>query len=122
MHAYMVDQFIRSPGFGSDRMAPIQDKLRSKRIYADGTRYLVGRAQLISLNDGKTPFVYVTQFGDVSKKMLQHAEHASVDDTILSALDELKSGKEVVLTGNGDGREFIGAVRANASCMKCHDV
>jgi hypothetical protein len=122
MHAYMVNQFIRSPGFGDGRMAPIEDRLRTKRIYADGTRYIVGRVQLISLNGGKEPFAYDTRFADVSKKQIKHAGHIPVDDTILSALDELKAGKEVVLTGPGDSRELIGAVRASASCTKCHEV
>ncbi len=122
MHAYMLDRFVHSPGRGLSRVPHMQDAARSKRIYADGTRYLVGRVQLISLNDGKEPFAYVTPLDDVTKNQLPHAVHVPLNDMALSALDELKAGKEVVLTGSADGREFIGAVRATSTCTKCHEV
>lgn len=122
MHAYMLDRFVRSDGFGLRRVVRMQDLARSKRIYADGTRYIVGRVELISLNDGKDPFAYVTMGFDVMKNKIKDAKHVPVDDSVLSALDELKTGKEVVLTGTGDGRELIGAVRAAAACTACHEV
>ena len=111
------------------------DELRFKRVYADGTRYFVSRSvQLISLNGGKTPFVYVLPFIDASKKQLRSSEdpagpdrdtlptHRPLDQFESDALKELQAGKEVVLTGKGEGRELIGAIRAAASCTKCHEV
>ncbi len=122
MHAYILDRFIRSAGFGLERVERVEDLPRSKRIYADGTRYTVGRVQLISLNDGDEPFVYETKFGDVMKNQLKRARHVPLNKMERSALDELNGGKEVVLTGTGEGREFIGAVRAASACTQCHSV
>ena len=120
MHAYILDRFVRSERFGSERMPAVVDEARRKRIYADGTRYMVGQVQLISLNGGKKPFAYATTSGDVTMDSKHHAQPVEPDEFVLSALDELKKGKEVVLTGTGDGREFIGAVRVTRACTQCH--
>jgi len=123
MHAYILDRFVRSEGFGFSRMRPVQDAPRQKLIYADGARFFVGRVQLISPNDGKQPFAYVTNDEVVLKVRLKRAQHKPVDETVSNALDELKAGKEVILARTGDdGRELIGAVRATSACTECHSV
>ena len=120
LHAYTLDRFVRSAGFGVMRMP--RDAPDKKPFYADGARYIVGRAQLISLNEGKRPFAYVTVFGDVMKYDTKDLEHAPLDATVLSALNELKAGKDVILARTGDDREFIGAIRATIACAQCHSV
>jgi hypothetical protein len=103
------------------RMLLIQDAARNRKIYADATRYSVGRVQLISLNGGDEPFEYFMPF-DASKDKLKHAKHRALDQFEADALKELLEGKEVVLAGNGTDRSLIGAVRATSSCVKCHEV
>lgn len=122
LHSYFLDRFVRSKGFGLERMPRIEDLPREKLIYADGARFIVGRVQLISLNDGKQPFAYVTKFGDAMKNEIKGAGHAPLDEPASKALDELKAGKEVIMARTGDSREFIGAVRATSACIKCHSV
>ena len=122
MHAYILDRFVRSDGFGMRRMPRVQDAPRYKRIYADGVRYVVGRVELISLNDGKEPFVYHSELDDAMKNELKRDTHAPLVEGEADALGQLKEGREVVLSGADGKRELVGAVRAAADCMKCHSV
>ena len=85
--------------------------------------------QLISLNDGKAPFIYELSHIDASKDQLhpkgigvERPWHRRLGPIEADALKEILAGKEVVLAGKGTGRELIGAVRAAASCIKCHQV
>jgi hypothetical protein len=122
MHAYILDRFVRSDGFGFRRMPRVQDVPRERRIYADGVRYTVSRVQLISLNGGKEPFAYKSPYDDAMKNALKRDPHVPLVEGEADALAQLKEGKEVVLIGAEGKRELVGAVRATADCMKCHSV
>lgn len=122
MHAYFLDRFVRSEGFGISRMPRVEDQPRHKLVYADGARFHVGTVELIGLNNGKQPFAYVTGFADASKSLSATAKHVPVDETTAGAVVELKDGKEVVMTRKEDRREFIGAIRATSACLRCHSV
>jgi hypothetical protein len=123
MHAYILDRFVRSEGFGMERMPRVHDAPRYKRLYADGVRYVIGHVELISLNDGKEPFIYWSGFDDAMKNALKGDHlHVSLVEGEADALAQLKEGKEVVLTGADGKRELVGAVRATADCTKCHNV
>jgi hypothetical protein len=122
MHALFLDHFIRSEGFGLRRVIRIQDEPRLKRLYADGVRYMVGRVELISLNDGKEPFVYQAPEYGPMKNALKDARREPLAEGEADALTQIKDGKDVVLMGPADKRELVGAVRATADCMKCHSV
>ncbi|HWE92920.1 MAG TPA: hypothetical protein VG269_03030 [Tepidisphaeraceae bacterium] len=123
MHAYILNRFVKSDGFGLQRLPQVNDGPRSKRFYADGIRYWVGHVELISLNEGKEPFVYHDPIvADASKDRLPEAKHEPLAKGEAEALAQLKDGKEVVLMGAADKRELVGAVRATPDCMKCHHV
>lgn len=122
MHAYILDRFVRSEGFGVYRQSAEDNRPRFRLVYADGERFRVGKVELISLNDGKQPFAYVLQFADASKKQSAGAKHVPVDETTAGTLRELKEGKEVVMTQEDDRHEFVGAIRATSACLKCHAV
>ena len=119
MHAYFVQRFVESRGFGDERMVNLNNP-RFRNVYADGMRYAVGRVQLLSLNGGNAPFAYVTAV-DADKEQIKHAAHEPVGNAEIDAIAKLKDGMTVVLTVNEGHREMIGAIRATASCTQCHD-
>ena len=120
MHAFFLQRFVESRGFGMERMVNVNDP-RFRKVYADGMRYTVGSVQLLSLNDGKIPFAYVTGI-DADKRLIQNAAHQPVVEPEIDALAKLKEGMTVVLTGQEGHREMIGAIRATADCTRCHGV
>jgi hypothetical protein len=122
LHACMLDHFVRSEGFGAMRL-PEEAFWGGGRIAADGKLYRVRQVQLISLNGGHDPFAYVTA-GEKSplKNDLKGYKHRPVDSFEISALEGLGQGQEVLSSHTKDGMTMIGAVRATASCLQCHDV
>lgn len=120
MHAYFLQRFVESRGFGDERMVNLNNP-RFRKVYADGMRYRVGRVQLLSPNGGNAPFAYATAM-DADKEQIKHATHEPVGNAEVDAIAKLKDGMTVVLAGNEGHREMIGAIRATASCTQCHDV
>lgn len=120
MHAYFLNRFVNSRGFGLERMVRVNEP-RYRTLYAEATHYRIGAVQLLSLNDGHRPFEYETPL-DTDKLRIKHAKHIPATDAEVAALDQLKSGHDVVLTGDGNRRYLIGAVRATFSCTECHSV
>lgn len=120
MHEYFLQRFVESQGFGDERMVNLNNP-RFRKVYADGTRYMVGHVQLLSLNGGNVPFAYASVM-DAGKEQIKHAAHEPVGNAEIDAIAKLKDGMTVVLTGNEGHREMIGAIRATANCTQCHDV
>ena len=121
MHDYFVDGFVNSEGAGLSRMPTPRQMARWSLFYMEGTDYGIGNVQLVSLNKGEKPFAYDTR-GDASMKSIHGAKHRSLSQQELRAVGQLNAGRDAVLAGNQDGPLIVGAVRATASCLECHQV
>jgi len=75
----------------------------------------------VSLNGGHKPFEYETAM-DADMDRIKHAKHVDATDAEVAALEKLRAGEQVILTGDSDRRYLLGAIRATADCTKCHGV
>jgi hypothetical protein len=104
---------------------------RSNVLYMEGQHFRIGNVELISLGGaggGKgaaggeaKPFVYATPHLDAMKMTINKAEHRPLKEVEAKALAQLRAGRESVLAGDSDHPTLVGAVRATADCLKCHD-
>ncbi len=130
MHAYFVDRFVASDGFGGFRMPRTRTVSTEQELKLGERTFLVTEMDLISLGQGtgltkhyaKTPpFAYDRTF-ESTKALLVYASHRPLLKTESDAIQELVAGKNTVFA-NGDSKMLIvGAVRATESCQQCHKV
>jgi hypothetical protein len=119
MHDYFVEGFVNSPGFGRSRMVTPRDLARLSTLYIEGVSYAIGEIQLISTREEAEPFVYDTR-GDATMRATRDAGHRPLKAPEANAIKQLKAGKDAVLVANGSRPMIVGAVRANESCLDCH--
>ncbi len=138
MHAEHLFHFTLAPGFGLDRIDRIPT--RSEIILA-GATYTVSRPDLLAL---ETKAVAYRSFGGegVSMRMLTNKtlkaqlQTRPISNEESRAIRELREGKDLVQQAGtlpvpqAAGRapvtvpviRVVGAMRAAASCAKCHEV
>ena len=129
MHQYFVKRFVASDGFGYERMMTPRTLARSNVLYMEGQHFRIGTVELISLGGGKDakgggaakPFAYTTPHLDAMKETIKKAEHRPLKEVEARALAQLREGRQSVLAGDNDRPTLVGAVRAIADCLKCHD-
>ena len=125
LNEYVVKRFLNSEGFGKGR--DYESWTLNSSIEVNGTYYIVGSVQLISLNDGEEPFEYIN-ISDRSKSPFKadlkskKFKHAALDPWQAEGLKQLQAGKEFVQTGIGKHLRLLGAVRVATSCLGCHNV
>lgn len=129
LHNYYAGKFVTSVGFGYDRMPQVQEAISSKQWQIGLDSYVVKNIQLVSLLKHDPAVVYppVTVMQEFNhhrnppvavKKDGQ--EPRALNDFEIAALKQLKEKKEnMVVSG---GTIMVGALRAEASCIKCHEV
>jgi len=121
MHAYFVRLFVRSEGNGLSRMPSANDRLRGQRLYASGTRWVVGRVDLISTRKADGVFAYVSSMDNPRQKELQEYKHVDLSDSEKDAVEKIRKGGDEVCMIEGKQPEVIGAIRMQKSCAECHD-
>ena len=132
MHRFFVDSFIKSKGFGMERLQSPRSEVRRSVLSINGKVYAIGGVDLISLGhptkEGMAgePFVYTTgkpaASSDVMKSMLDKTPTRKLNAFETEALAKLRDG-ENSLMGDEQGKTLlVGAVRATTSCLACHSV
>ena len=53
--------------------------------------------------------------------MIKGGEHRPLKEAEAKALSQLREGRQSVLAGDNDHPTLVGAVRATADCLKCHE-
>lgn len=127
-HADQVASFIRSKGFGIARVVPLP---RNHNLFTSGlTTYRVKATTLISLFLHDPPAAYVGNSWGIIKMAHMDSELSPLSGKVSSiktrpltdpeekALQDLKAGQDTVATES----VMVGAIRASASCLKCHEV
>jgi hypothetical protein len=121
MHDYYIRRFESSDGFGLSRMPqpPMLD--RRGVLQLGGQRYSIERLELVGLQGGPEPVVYVP---------LRHAlpfNRTDFQSRQLSAFEQralkaLRTGQTVERARGADADtiEVMGALRGDGSCLKCH--
>ena len=121
MHEYYIRRFESSEGFGLSRMPqpPMLD--RTGVLQVAGKRYSVDRLELVGLQTGPEPVVYVPwrhnlpfDRTDFKSRPLSSFEQR--------ALKRLRTGGTIELATGGtpDTIEVMGALRGDGTCLKCH--
>jgi hypothetical protein len=118
MHSYFESCFLRASGFGYERMiAPpmvVDDFMWMKR---DSGGYKLGTLELIGIAKHESPVVFVD--------ILHRVPEASRETRALTAfeakaVDSLRGGGDIVVDEGPKRRLVVGALRADATCLKCH--
>ena len=116
MNAYYENEFVNAQGFGISRMPKLE---AFKEFEVAGNSYRVSRVQLVGIVDRDKPAVYQTHAW-FRKEMLKTAEHRAPTADENAALGLLAKGREWVSLSGHEG-VLLGALRAKASCVKCHE-
>ena len=128
LNKYYTDQFVSSVGFGYDRMVNVEKVVSTRQWSIGQENYVVKGIQLISLLKHDPAVVYppVTYTGEWNHKQnpptpakIGNEGTRSLNDFETAALKQLKEKKENMAVP-GD-MVMVGALRAESSCLKCHD-
>jgi hypothetical protein len=108
-------------GVGAAPTVPLQ------RDYTDpqGRRWELTRLQLIGLIKHREPVAYRTnelELPEMKSSALDKVLTRTLDDWESVRLEELRKGRELLAEERPDSVRMLGAVRAGASCAKCHHV
>ena len=121
MHDYYVQRFESSDGFGLSRTVqpPMLD--RTGVLQVAGNRYSIERLELVGLQSGPEPIVYVP----INHKL--PFNRADFQSRALSAFEQralaaLRKGQTVERSRDADTDtiEVMGALRGDGTCLKCH--
>lgn len=83
----------------------------------------VNRLQLVSLLLHDEPRVYVAEnLPNMEELSGADVETRALSDFEVQGLEKLRQGKQVVTAATPNRLQMIGALRAKAQCMQCHDV
>ena len=121
MHEYYIRRFESSEGFGLSRMPqpPMLD--RTGVLQVAGKRYSVDRLELVGLQTGPEPVVYVPRRHNLpfNRADFQSRQLSSFEQ---KALDRLRMGRTIELSPGTvpDTIEVMGALRGDGTCLKCH--
>lgn len=117
MHAYYLQRFLDSEGFGRSRLTPIE-VLRSIQI--GDASYTVVDLELIGLVRNDPPAAYVNEWGLPSKERLAEARTRPLTAGEGTALDRIRAGEQVVFRADPEEPVLIGSIRARKECLACH--
>ena len=121
MHEYYIRRFESSEGFGLSRMpqAPMLD--RSGTLRLAGKSYSIERLELVGLQTGPEPVVYVPRRHNLPFKRTDF-QSRQLSGFERRALDLLRAGRTVERSPGADldTVDIMGALRGDGSCLKCH--
>ena len=118
MHAYHVERFVESEGFGVSRIMP-PEWLRG--ITVDDTTFTVVDLELITLmaTAGEPPFVHAGHPGRVLRG--EAVPMRPLKPIESDAIGHMRRGAKVALVAEPDGTpRVVGALRARKECVDCH--
>lgn len=140
-HKIYVDYFVRSSGFGMNRMPNVQERLaEAGKFTLNGDLCTVKSIQLISLLKHDPPVAYVLAktpegfpknrplFPDHQMNSQKLPDMKKLTEVPVRPLNEFETSalaqivakhSDVVSEGNA---KIVGAIRAQSSCLKCHEV
>lgn len=135
MHADHFHRFETAPGFGVSR---IQVMPRASELTLAYETYLVPKPDLIALEDKVTAYISPMEMISVAALTNRTArarlQKRSLSELETKAIASLREGRNLVVqptkfpietlqgTQEISGLLAVGALRANASCAKCHEV
>lgn len=137
MHEFFTGQFIQSVNFGVGRMieptmainhlmclipedeTPVNTAPSAKSTTTPPAQaYGLDELELIGVARHSTPVAFIIR---------DHRNHAAtlatreLTDFEKQSLDEFRGGKDVVVQSSRRGRIAVGALRAQQSCIECHE-
>jgi hypothetical protein len=121
MHEWYERSFIESRnGFGFSRMIDFDDP-SLRQIEVNGELYRVARAELVSSDSAAKPVAYINPVGNPVKDSYKQAQTRSLSEFEQAALKKIRKGRQFVYNGDAIQPQFMGAIRAQASCLACHN-
>ena len=120
MHAFYEDQFVEGEGFGLRRLVNF-DAPEYRPIEINGKIYSVEALELISLNAGKQPQVYINTAGYPVRKHYKNRKTREPLPFEIAAVKQISRRQDVIFDGNAKTPRFVGAIRARKNCLQCHD-
>jgi hypothetical protein len=120
LHKDYVERFIASQGFGITRM-PQQLMLdHSKQLTMGSDQYSVESLELVGIIKQKDPVAYrPMRHGERGRPvMFTPRKLTKFEETSLA---RLLKGEDLLLNQTEEGTFLVGAIRAQASCLECHE-
>lgn len=118
MHGNYVERFIASQGFGVARMPQPLMLDHSKTLLMGSDVFSVETIELIGL---------LKQIEPVAYRPMPHGERGrrfvprQLTEFEAKALARLRNGENLLLEQNESGAHLVGSIRAQASCLQCHE-
>lgn len=119
MHDWYENAFVNSDGFGESRLIRFDDPFR-RQIEVNGRLYSVRKLELVSLAKKDLPVAYVNDRGNPVKARYKQGVTRSLTEFENRSLDKLRTGRQFVFNGDAEHPQFLGAIRARAICLACH--
>jgi cytochrome c553 len=119
MHDSYVKRFVAAEGFGMSRLMTPHMRDISGVLDLGRTRYSVESIELIGLLQQPQPTVYMPARHDFGLKLSTGQRPPTTFET--SALASFRSGRDLVSQDSPGALRCIGAVRAAAACLRCHE-
>ncbi len=122
MHDFFTQSFVESTGFGMERIINI-DQPSQRGLRIDDLVYYHSKINLIGLKTD-TPVVYESSWLNPVKTKLEIYQTRNLTALETEALEKMKAGEDLVWNISPDQTEgtLIGALRAQQSCIECHQV
>lgn len=121
MHDWYEKQFVENEnGFGLRRVFDFDEPF-ARRIEINGRLYRPMRLELVSFKDHESPVAYVNSWTNPIKKTYKIPGTRLLTAFEVRALHDLQDGSDFVYNGDADNPRFVGAIRAKATCLSCHD-
>lgn len=122
MHARYTEAFVESEGFGISRVMTFEDPGR-KHLPIDGLAYAMSKMQLIGLSQG-SPVAYIPSWLNVQRSLLEKYETRDLTDFEMDSVERFALGESLTWQFRDNRSEvtLVGALRAEQSCVECHQV
>ena len=111
-HNYYIKQFVKAPSFGASRIPEI-DMSRFKTLLVEGDRFRVGKMELLSVTDRKTPVLWLSNHivnrVQIKNKALKKRKLSEAEVNIFK---QLRDGKKFVTVKEGEAHILMGVLSA----------
>ena len=120
-HNYYIKEFVKAPSFGDSRIPEI-DMSRFKTLTVGVDRFRVGKMELLSVTDRKTPTLWLYDHV-VNRAMIKNKtlKKRKLNEIEMKKFKQLKDGKTFVTAKEGGAQILMGVLRAEVGCIRCHE-
>lgn len=125
MHADYIEAFVHSDGFGMRRVTPMMRLMQGGELRLDGQRLRVEDVQMVGIARHDPPVVHQGgmlkfQHGEQGPEFLPEVVQRPLNAPELYGMRRLQAGDRIVFIPAPNSESAVGAIRATADCLRCH--